>query len=364
MKVEKRELLTEENESYTIYDMTNSRGLTVSVMTLGAGIERILLTDKGREYHLALGFTDVKHYRSSECFAGATLGPNAGRIRNGELPVDQKLFLLSQNSPGCQLHGGANNLSFSNWDTVSVSSDFSSARLKLSASQPDGLDGYPGNRRYDCTYSLEDTNWLSIEYYATTDRPTYINMSNHTYWNLSGNFDIFALNQKLQIFANNVCINTPDHIPEDIIPVADTAFDFRDMKKISSAIQSADDSQSLAQLQMSRGYNHAYLLNKNDSFRKLRTVKHTEQLKKACILKDADSDRTLKMFTDAPTLVLYSGGYLPTGFPLHDGAFSSPSCGIALEALDVPDVMHLLPSSYVLTTPERPFRRTIRFHVS
>ena len=340
-----------QQERRSVYDMTTSQGLTVSIMTLGAGIEKIILKNqKEQEHHLALGFPDISNYKSSDSYAGATLGPNAGRI--------------SGTNPPCQLHGGINNLSFYNWQIESLSYDYASARICLSAYQPDGMDGYPGNRLYHVTYTLEDTNWLSIDYRATTDADTYINMSNHTYWNLSGDFSLSALKQKLQIFSNNVCINTEHHLPFDIIPVAGTAFDFRELQPIDALIRTAADPVSRNQLQIGNGYNNAFLLNKQDKFRKLRSVKHEVSLKNACILKDVKSGCTLKMLTDAPALVLYSGGYLPEGISLHGGALSSRSCAIALEAQDIPDVMHLLPSSCCLTTPMRPFHRTIRFHIS
>ncbi len=363
MKTTTRELPDKSGNFHTIYDMSTSLGMVVSITALGASIQKIAITGKdGSSRPITLGFDDITQYERCVCYAGATLGPNAGRIRGARLPINQHVHHLTQNDQDSQLHGGINSLSAWLWQVQSFSCGLESASILLSARQPDGLDGYPGNRIYYTRYTLEDTNWLTIEYRAETDSPTYINMSNHTYWNLSGNFSRTALEQELQIFANNVCINNKNHLPEDIVPAADTAFDFRRIRQIKSAA-SACDFLSQEQLEIGKGYNNAYILNKNHAFRTLRSVNHTTPLKKACTLRDPETGLTLKMLTDAPALVLYSGGFLPSSLPLHHGAFSSPSCAIALEAQDIPDVMNILPANYRLTTPDRPFQRTIRFHI-
>lgn len=365
MKIKTRELWNQAGTAYTVYDMTTSLGMTVSVMALGAAIQQIAIREEsGRERPVTLGFEDMGPYESCLCYAGATLGPNAGRIGKALLPVGPEIYRLSNNDGINQLHGGINHLSSQLWQVTSLASGLESASILLSAVQPDGLDGYPGNRIYQVKYTLEDTNWLTIEYTAMTDAPTYINMSNHTYWNLSGDFSVSGLEQEIQIFANNVCVNNKDHLPADIIPAADTVFDFRSSRQLLSLIRSAKSPVCKEQLSIGRGYNNAYILNRNQTFRPLRSAKRPVEIKKACILRDRGTGRTLKMMTDAPALVLYSGGFLPRGMTLCGGAPSLASCAIALEAQDIPDVMHLLPDNYRLTTPEEPFYRTIRYHIS
>jgi aldose 1-epimerase len=365
MKIKTRELWNQAGTSYTVYDMTTSLGMTVSVMALGAAIQKVAVRDEsGREHPVALGFENMEPYESCICYAGATLGPNAGRIGEALLPVGPQIYELSKNDGKNQLHGGVNSLSSRLWQVTSVASCLESASILLSAVQPDGLDGYPGNRAYQVKYTLEDTNWLTIDYTAVTDIPTYINMSNHTYWNLSGDFSVSGLEQEIQIYANNVCINNKDHLPSDIIPAADTVFDFRSSRQLLSRIRSAKTPVCKEQLSIGRGYNNAYILNRNQTYRPLRFAKRPGELKKACILRDKKTGRTLEMMTDAPALILYSGGFLPYGMALCGGASSFASCAIALEAQDIPDVMHLLPDNYRLTTPEQPFCRTIRYHIS
>ena len=365
MKIKTRELWNQEGTAYKVYDMVTSLGMTVTVTALGAAIQKVAIRDEtGRELPVTLGFEDMGQYESCICYAGTTLGPNAGRIGEALLPVGSRIYRLSNNDGKNQLHGGVNHLSSRLWQAESVASGLESASILLSAFQPDGLDGYPGNRTYHTRYTLEDTNWLTIEYTAATDAPTYINMSNHTYWNLSGDFSVSGLEQEIQIFANNVCINNKEHLPADLIPVADTVFDFRYAGQLLSRIRSAKSPVCKEQLSIGRGYNNAYILNRNQTFRPLRFAKRPEELKKACILRDKRTGRTLKIMTDAPALVLYSGGFLSHGMALSGGASSFPSCAVALEPQDIPDVMHLLPESYRLTTPDHPFSRTIRYHIS
>lgn len=364
MKINKRMIDYRDGTQNTIYEMTTRRGLAVSVMTLGAAIRTVTVRDdNGTVLPIALGFEDPARYQDNPCYAGVTLGPNAGRIRGSALPAGDHCLPLTSNDGPHQLHGGPHSLSGQLWQTESAECRIDSASILLSATQPDGLDGYPGNRVYHARYTLEDTGWLTIEYRAVTDRPTYINMSSHTYWNLSGDFTKSALEQHLTIAANNVCINDPEHLPTDIIPVTGTAFDFTKSRTICTAISAADGI-SRAQLDNSNGYNNAYILSKNETYRSLRTARRPQSLSSACILTDNPSGRTLKLYTDAPALVLYTGGYIPEGLPLLGGATSTPSCAIALEAQDLPDIMHLLPEYYQLTVPEQPFQRTIRCHIS
>lgn len=349
MKINHRQQSNENGKFYQFYDMTTSQGLCVSVMDLGASIFSVLINKKeGAPCPLTLSFSNLKEYETLSCYAGATLAPNAGRIQNAALWVNQRIHRLTKNDGRHQLHGGAHGLSASVWTVQRVSCTLNSAQVVFLAAQPNGLDGYPGNRIYETTYRLEDTNCLTITYRAFTDAPTYINMSNHTYWNLSGDFSVSAPKQELQIFSNCVYLNNQEHLPVTITPVANTAFDFRKSKKISAAVS----------------YNNAYLLEKQIPFYFPRFAKPVGVLKKACLLRDPKSGRALKMFSDAPALVFYSGSFLPKGAPLIGGGVSSPSCAIALEAQDIPDVMNVLPASYTLTTPQSPFARTIRFQFS
>lgn len=347
--------------TYPLYDLISASGLTVSILPLGASLQKISITGTdGTELPIALSFWDIQPYEDLVCYAGATLGPNAGRIRDARLPILGTEHLLSRNDNGSQLHGGCHSLSSILWNVDAVMCMEDTASVLLSCKQPDGLDGYPGNRRYQVRYTFTEPGELTIEQDAWTDQTTYVNLSNHTYWNLSGDFTQPALHQELLIHADQVCINDENHLPVSLIPVTDTAFDFRKQRSLCSAIQAASDPISLKQLQTGRGYNHGFLLKPFASH----DPKPTDTgLTPACTLKDPGSQRTVRLLTDAPALVLYSGGYLPDGILLMNEQHSVPSCAVALEAQDLPDTLHLLPNSCRLTSPDKPFHRIIQFHI-
>lgn len=364
MRIDTKDHISKYKASYRNYQVTTSSGMLVTFSPLGASIQKVaVLSDDGAETLIALAFAEDPPYEDCICYAGATLCPNAGRIRDSHIPIEGQDYPLVPNEAPNQLHGGPHNLSSAIWDTCSVEHTDDSVRITFSASQQDGEDGYPGDRAYRVAYTLDDTNWLTVRYHALTDKTTYINMSGHTYWNLTGDFTQNALSQELTLFSNNVGLLDKAHLPINIHPVSDTPFDFRKGRSLAQGMQSSRDPQFTQQLEQEKGLNHPFLLNKARPGRTLRSIRQIPALKKACILKDPASGRTLQMMTDAPVLVVYSGGFLPNGLRLANGQTCVPSCAIALEAQDLPDVMHMLPAVYPLTTPGQPFERIIRYHI-
>lgn len=353
MKICIRRLPQKSHKFYPIYDIITKSGFLLSILPLGAAIQKIAFSDRdGKEVCIALGFSSAEAYEDCICYAGATLGPNAGRIQNALLPLPKNTYQLSKNDRQHQLHGGTNNLSAQLWKVEDITCKKESASLLLSAFQPDRLDGYPGNRHYQICYTLTEDCRIIINYTAWTDKPTYINLSNHTYWNLTGDFSRPADNQELMIRSSRFCKNNEHHLPQGLFPVHQTAFDFSSPKTLQNAMASASDKESQRQLTIGKGYNHAFLLDK---------VPALDKHHPACLLRDSATNRRLELSTDAPAVVLYSGGYLPEGLPLVNGQLSSPSCAIALEAQDLPDMVHLCPATCSFTLPGHPFYRTIQY---
>ena len=354
----KFEISTDSSNSFRKrYRSITSSGMIVELSTLGAAIQNIALRFENEWRSVVLSYPTEKDLRDSGSYAGRTLAPNAGRIRGGALDIGGRTRSLAPNDGQHQLHGGKHNLSFTDWDVEEMEEALDYVKITFTATQSDGLDGFPGNRCYHVTYLIEDTNWMRIEYRVETDQTTYVNLSNHTYWNLAGTKwePASGLRQELEIAANNVALNDAAHLPADIIPVAGTPFDFRVPVSLQHMLDSEvlRDRISTEQFQTGRGYNNAYILTRSDLRRHLRGVRHEEPLKKACTLRDPVSGHQMTMMTDATALVLYSGGFLPT-----------PGSHIALEAQDIPDVSNLLPERMTLTTPEKPFHREIRFKIS
>ena len=357
------------------FDILTSSGLKLSLFSIGASIQKIafkqmdpsgIYPKNGPELPITLSSTDPQFYRVCPCYAGATLAPNAGRISSSSMRIGQELVSLSPNEGPHQLHGGPHNLSRMNWDTEFVRQDYDSVSIGFSSFLSDNVDGYPGNRTFHTEYTLDDSGWLTIRYHAVTDRPTYINMSNHTYWNLSGDFSRSALDQKLRIFANNVCLNNEEHIPEGFLPVTRTPFDFQKGASLQNRLEFLPRDEALRtacrrQISIARGYNHAFILNRNQESRSFRSF--PRPVSKACVLESPDSAHSITLYTDAPTLVLYSGGFLDSSMQFSNGSSSCPSCAIALEAQDLPDSPHFLADHFTLTTPEHPFERMIRIQI-
>ena len=172
----------EKTETF-LFRLTCQDGFFVSLFTVGAAIRQIGFSS--RESHLqnlALSFLREEDYFSNPLYAGVTLAPTAGRISLGKLPVDDHLYALSRNENGTHsLHGGFGNASFRNWEvreaTVTPTGD---ARVVFTCTLPDGLDGFPGNRRITATYTLTESHQLTIHYEAVSDQDTYFNISNHS----------------------------------------------------------------------------------------------------------------------------------------------------------------------------------------
>lgn len=338
------------SKTYDLYTLSSPSGLRAVISPLGAALQKLAVPDAlGREVSLALGFPTPRPYEDLACYAGATLGPNAGRIAGGRLRVCGEAVWLRTNEGANQLHGGAHNLSAQLWRVEGLSCRAGTASLLLSASQPHGLDGWPGNRSYRVRYTLSDEDCLTIEYEAQTDRPTYFNLSNHSYWNLSGDFSRSALDQELTVNGSQVCVNSEVHLPTALLSVEGTAFDLRRGRALNGALRAARTPAELEQFTAARGFNHAYLLDGEPG------------LKRACTLRDPGSGRALELYTDAPGVVVYSGGFLPQGLEVNGGGHSVPSCAVALEAQDLPDCSRLLPSAFRPTLPGEIWRRVIQF---
>ena len=308
-----------------IIRLTCQDGFFVSLFTIGASIRQIgYLSKKGDLQNLALSFFQDNDYLSNPLYAGATLAPAAGRISRGKLPIDNTVFSISKNENAMHcLHGGFENASFQNWELCSADIiDAGDARVVFACTLPDGLDGFPGNRRITVSYALTESHQLTVSYKAISDQDTYFNLSNHCYFNLSGDFSRSAMGDHiLQIAADRYICNAPDFIPEGISDVTDTPFDFRKPVALDTMCQIYPDD---IQLQRNQGYNHGFILTHADNHPDL-----------VCSL--ADGSVKMTVTSDAPCMVLYSGGYIDQDQLLITGQYSVPSCALAFEFQDYPD---------------------------
>lgn len=325
-----------DNGSMSVYIL--SYGCTLTGICIPSGKDE-------KKVNILLSFENLESYIHNTLYAGAALGPNAGRISNGILKIQNRHYQLSQNDGNNHIHGGFHNISFQNASLFQqiIRSDF--LELTFCSELPDKLDGYPGNRIIFTTYRLTQDNQLSISYRATSDQETYLNLSNHAYFNLSGDFAQNIFSHTLMILADEYIQNNPSHLPQNKRSVTGTPFDFSSPVPIKNNLAKYPND---FQIEIAKGYNHAFLLHKDSSIPSL-------------ILKDTNSNRCLELYTDTPSVVLYSGGFIEPGYRLKNGYVSNAHCALAIEPQDVPDTPNLDFLSMKTLKPEETYSRSFTY---
>lgn len=325
----------------TLFEIASS-DIRCTLCDAGASIVSVRVRDgKGAFVEVALPCKSFHTGKPSPSSAGRTIGPCCGRIRDGEALIDGERFQLTRNEGPNHLHGGMNGCASARW-TVEAQS---STRVRFRLDLPDGLDGYPGNRMLFAEYTV-DQSALRVVYSATTDAPTWLDMTNHVYWDLGGRFDGSAMDQTLEIAAARVVFNDGAHLPTAIVPV-DDAFDF---STPCALLQKLREHPGHVQLKNARGFNNAYIL--EPSLR--------ESMGYSARLCSPHSGIRMTMTTNQPAIVLYSGGFLNANTELTvSPGVASPGCAIALEAQALPDAFHLPDVKADLLRPGEVYRREI-----
>ena len=314
-----------------------SEGVRCALSPVGASIAAVQVRDReGRFIDVALAPRCLFDGTTDAFTAGRTIGPCCGRVREGRITIGETSYQLTCNDGPNHIHGGLNGVSNQVWSARQLSP----ARVCFQLELPDGLDGYPGNRTLRAEYAVEG-DALSVTYAATTDRTTWLDMTNHVYWDLSGRFDGSALDQVLEIAAEQVVFNGAGHLSERIVP-AEGPFDFTHPAALSANMALCPEHE---QLLLGRGYNNAYVLDGTGFAARLYSPA-------TCIRMTLD--------TDQPSIVLYSGGFLNGKNRLRDGV-ASPGCAVALEAQGLPDPFHLPGAMPELLSPGQAYRKTIRW---
>ena len=314
--------------------------IKIHLAPYGAGVRKIYIKNRNSIFkNIALALSHENDYLHCPLYAGATLAPTSGRIAEGILTLENQTFHLDKNENNQNhLHGGTHNLSFRQWDIVRKTD----TDVLFTCFAADGVDGYPGNRRFSVEYIL-DGQRLEMHLYAESDRETYLNLSNHTYFNLNA-FDRSGLEQYLQIRADHCIVNDEHHIPQNTIPVVHTEFDFRKETKLAERFNECDTS---LQFRYAKGLNHYLLLSK-----------HSPRIP-ACSLSSADQSVRMDLYTDAPALVVYTGGFIDHSFTMaEDEKRTYPGCALAIEPSFEP-FHHVCP--HVMKTFSR--RITCHFHI-
>jgi aldose 1-epimerase len=304
----------------SIYSFTlrNIHGVEITAINYGCIITSIVAPDKnGNLENIVLGHERLQDYIHDPNYLGAIVGRVAGRIRGGSFQLDEKTFHLATNDPPNHLHGGLKGLNKVVWDAAIIDNG-----ITFTYVSPSGEEGYPGNLTIEVTYLLNNDNELSIHYEALTDEKTLVTLTNHSYFNLSGNVQRNIVNHTLTLKSNSFLELDEELIPTGrILEVENTPFDFTRGRKIKEGIVSEHPQNIL----VGEGYDHPFLLNKN----------HENEI----VLKDMESGRTLTIETDEPAVVVYTGNSLGTEGDFR-GIPSQKYLGICLETQALPDAIH------------------------
>ena len=324
---------TEKGEAASLYRLESKGGVIAEFTDYGARLVRLYAPDRfGNLVDVTLGFNDAGSYdRHNRCI-GTSIGRFGNRIANGKFSLDGKEYVLpTNNAPGgipCCLHGGPEGWDRKIWKVEPVSKPGAEG-LKFSLVSPDGDQGFPGEMKITVTHWLSDDNVWAIDYRATTDKKTVINMTNHAYFNLRGaecGIPTTEGGQTLQIFAKEYTEVTPGLIPIKNVPVAGTPFDFTKAKAIGADLaKGATD----AQLQCGSGwYDHNFVLDKSAP----------GELSKAAEMRDPVSGRVMQVWTTEPCMQFYGGQGLSDKIPAKTpGKTLCKYAGIALETQHAPD---------------------------
>ena len=312
---------TEVNHSQTnLYTLKNKSGMEVCITNFGGRIVSIMVPDKdGKMKDVVLGFDNIDDYIRIPSDFGASIGRYANRIAQGRFVLDNDTIQLPQNNFGHCLHGGPQGWQYQVYDANLIDN----TTLELTRLSPDGDENFPGNVTAKVTFKLSDDNALDIKYSATTDKKTIINMTNHSYFNLSGDPSQPATDHILYVNADNYTpVDSTFMTTGEIIPVKDTPMDFITPKAIGQDITKYD----FVQLKNGNGYDHNWVLNTNGDI-----------TKPAARLTSPQSGITLEVYTNEPGIQVYTGNFLDGSIQGKKGITYNQRASVCLETQHYPD---------------------------
>lgn len=307
---------TVNGKTVKLFTLRNKSGMAVEISNYGATLVSIHVPDKdGNDGNVLLGYDDIKGYYNGKSYFGCVVGRFANRIANATFKLDGKEYHLPQNDGLNSLHGGVNSIDKQVWD-ARIMND----AIRLTTVIKDGENGYPGNVKLTVVYSLRSDNSLVIDYSASTDKTTVLNISNHAYFNLSGDPSKTIMDHEIKINADAFTPVDSMLIPTgEIKKVSGTAFDFLSFKKIGQDIDQPDQ-----QLIYGKGYDHNFVLNTRDG--KSPVVEVVEKI----------SGRKMEVITNQPGVQFYTGNFL-NGSEKGRGIAYQYRSGFCLETQQFPD---------------------------
>lgn len=304
-----------EGKKVYLYTLTNKRGMQVKITNYGGIVTAWMAPDKnGNRSSIVLGFDSLQRYTPAVPFFGALIGRYGNRIAKGQFTLDGTTYTLATNNGPNHLHGGNKGFDKRVWDVSPINENEPSLTLRYVSK--DGEEGYPGNLDVSVKYTLTGKDELAIEYNATADKATPVNLTNHSYFNLTGDVRHTVLDHTLWIDADNYTPVDNGSIPTgEIKPVKGTPFDFTTPHKVGERIDSVRS-----------GYDHNFVLNKKPA-----------ALKRIAYAFDALSGRKLEVYTTEPGLQFYSGNFLNPSLKTSSGQPINRRTGLCLETQHFPN---------------------------
>ncbi|QAY75336.1 aldose epimerase family protein [Sphingosinicella sp. BN140058] len=331
--------------------LTNASGMQARIISYGAALQSLLVPDRHEELaDVTLGYPTMAGYLAKGEFFGATVGRVANRIAGGKFTLDGKVYQTPLNDGPNALHGGSKGFDKVNWKVVEVK-DGPTASVTLRYVSPHLDQGYPGQLTVTATYTLDEQNVLGVDYRATTDRPTVINLSNHAYWNLAGEGSPEgAMGHILTIPAEHFTPVNATLIPTgEFRPVAGTIFDFRRPTRIGKRVRTSEE-----QILFGKGYDHNWVVAR-DLSREPRLLARVEEPK---------SGRVMHVFSNQPGIQFYSGNFLDGTIVGKSGRLYRQGDAIVLEPQMFPDTPNQPAFGSVRLNPGQTYRNTIQFRFS
>jgi aldose 1-epimerase len=339
--------ITEDGQPVVVYTLANVAGMRVRILTLGCIIAGVEVPDRdGTPANVVLGSESVDGYLHRSPHFGAIAGRYANRIARGRFAIDGIEYQLDVNAPPNTLHGGRRGFDKVVWQAESLDGE----ALALCYLSPDGEEGFPGNLAVEVTYRLGAANDLHIDYAATTDKPTIVNLTNHSYFNLAGEGSGDVLDHIVSIAADHYTPTDATQIPTgEIRSVSGTPFDFTQPRAIGEHIRMADE-----QLLAARGYDHNWVLRDQVG----------DVPRQAARAFEPGSGRILDVLTDAPGLQFYTANGLNGALVGPAGRAYRQSDAFCFETQQFPDAPNQRGFPSVVLRPGDRFRSTTIFRFS
>ena len=311
--------MTSKGEEARLFTIQNGKGMEIKVSDYGAALVQVRVPDKeGRLLDVVLGYDDVQGYEAGNAFFGATIGRVANRIGNGEFQLGGRSYELTRNDGQNTLHGGRDFYNKRIWKTGKTGED----HVEFLLDSPSGDQGFPGNVKISVTYTLTKDNEIKIQYRAVPDADTLINLTNHSYFNLSGHASGTVLAQEVMLDADAYARADSQSIPTgEIVPVSGTPMDFRQLKPIGAEIDEAYEA-----LEFGKGYDHNWVLNKKG-------------YRKAAFMRSKESGIAMEVYTDLPGLQFYTANFVDHEKG-KEGAVYNMRQAACFETQYFPDAVH------------------------